>query len=465
MLVTISNDIRLSTNEVPMMLKHDITNDLTLNNPEYINALKRDYSLHGKDKHLRFYQTDGDNLILPRGYGPQLAKKIKEHGVGVHWIDNRLLLPPVEFGSRVKPRAYQVPAINALVERRQGGVSAPCGSGKTIILLEAVARVGQPTLWITHTRELLAQTKERAMEVLDLKEEDIGEISAGKVRVGTKLTLALIQTLSKADLSELVNRFGMVCVDEAHHLPAKMFLSTVGQFPAMYRLWASATPEREDGLTEAIFASGGPIVNTIGRAELPTLTPKLIVLETNFRYESEDYSKLITKLIHDKERNKLVVQTIVREAPGHFNLILSDRKEHLGILHEMISKASPDLKVEILTGDLSKKVRKEIMERVQHREIDVLLATQLAREGLDVSHLDRLFLATPKRAAGAVEQEVGRIMRPCDSKDTPVVFDFWDIGSPMLRAQFWRRRKVYDELGIQWKMPVKKTELIKKTGS
>jgi superfamily II DNA or RNA helicase len=177
------------------------------------------------------------------------------------------------------------------------------------------------------------------------------------------------------------------------------------------------------------------------------------VIETSFNFESEDYSKLITKLTLNEERNKLIIQTIVQESPGHFNLILSDRKEHLSILYKMITRAAPNLKVEILTGDLSKKVRTEIMERLQRKEVDALLATQLAREGLDVIHLDRLFLATPKRAAGAVEQEAGRIMRPCDGKGTPVIYDFWDIKCPVLRAQFFRRRHVYVKLGIHWKKP------------
>jgi superfamily II DNA or RNA helicase len=453
--VTITNDIRFLMSEIPSQLMKAVTADLTLSNPEYLQALKYGFSTYGKDEYLRLYKVDRDDLVLPRGYGVDLNRRFKEYDIKVHWDNKMLILPSVDFGSKIKLRDYQVPAVEALYEKKQGGIHAPCGSGKTIVLLETLARIKQPALWITHTRELLTQTKKLALQVLDLKEEDVGEISAGKVKIGTKLTLALIQTLSKVDLADIVDKFGTVCIDEAHHLPARMFQSTVSNFPAMYRLWASATPTREDGLTPALFASGGPTVFTIGRAELPTLTPKLTVIETSFAYESEDYSKLITKLILDGERNKLIVQTIVQEAPGHFNLILSDRKEHLSILYKMITLAAPNLRVEILTGDLSKKARTEIMERLQRKEIDALLATQLAREGLDVIHLDRLFLTTPKRAAGVVEQEAGRIMRPCDGKGTPVIYDFWDIKNPVLRAQFWRRCQTYRKLGIHWKKPAK----------
>jgi len=88
------------------------------------------------------------------------------------------------------------------------------------------------------------------------------------------------------------------------------------------------------------------------------------------------------------------------------------------------------------------------MEHVKTRQVDVLLATQLAREGLDVPHLDRLFLVSPKKALAATEQEIGRIRRPCDNKTDAIVFDFWDTGNPVFKSQFWKRRAVYEKLGI-----------------
>jgi len=454
--ITISNDIRLPLNEISSELMKAIKSDLTMDNPEYTQAVKYGYSVFGKEKHLHLYQVDREEFVLPRGYGPDLSQRLQEYHIKVQWDDQRLILPTVEFGSRITLRDYQVPAVEALVKKRQGGVVAGCGSGKTQILLEAIARIKQPTLWICHTHELLNQTKKRALAVLDIDESDIGEIAGGKVSIGSKLTLCLVQTLSKIDISELVGKFGAICIDEAHHMAARTFYHPIGQFPALYRLWASATPERADGLTKMVYASGGPIVHSIDQDDLPTLTPTLNVVETDFSYHSEDYPELISSLVQNKQRNDLIINTIIQVAEGHFSLVLSDRKEHLNTLGKLLAEAAPKLRIEILTGSLSKGSRVKIMERLQRREVDVLLATQLAREGLDVIHLDRLFLVTPKKSPGTIQQELGRVMRPCEGKQTPLVYDFWDTKSPILKTQFWRRREVYEKLGIQWKKPVKK---------
>ena len=162
----------------------------------------------------------------------------------------------------------------------------------------------------------------------------------------------------------------------------------------------------------------------------------------------DDYSTLLTQLTQNECRNRLIVDTIAQHAPGHYSLVLSERVEHLTILQDLLTQVIPSLRTATLTGRMSRQDRREVMARVQDREIDVLFATQLAREGLDIVHLDQLFMTCPKRAAAAVEQECGRVMRPAEGKTGAAVWDFWDSGNPMLRGQFWRRRDVYRRLGM-----------------
>jgi len=91
------------------------------------------------------------------------------------------------------------------------------------------------------------------------------------------------------------------------------------------------------------------------------------------------------------------------------------------------------------------------MAQAKVGEVDILLSTQLSREGLDLPRLNRLFMTCPKRAAGATQQEIGRVMRPCEGKQDAIVFDFVDFNSPILRAQYWRRQDVYRRLGMDIK--------------
>ncbi len=446
--IKVNSNIELDPAELPGFLMQKIKEDMTLPNPAFVNAERLGFWTGGMDREIMLYRYSGDNLILPRGYGPELVKLPRERGIPFKLEDRRLTLPPVNFNSRIKLRDYQEPAVKALVKMRQGGIAAPCGSGKTEMLLEAMARIGQPSLWICHTYELLNQTLERACIAFDMEPGAIGIIADGKVTVGKKLTLALIQTLHKADLEELTGRFGAISIDEAHHLAAQTFFETVNSFPALYRLWASATPERQDGLTGMVFAAGGPIVYDIGNEDLPTITPKLVVVETDYNGHDENYTRLVTDVISNERRNRLIVSTLAKEAQGNYSLVLSDRIAHLHTLEGMIKEKLPGLTVEVLTAKKSAKERERIMEAAKAGQVDILLATQLAREGLDFPHLNRLFLCTPKRAAGAVQQEVGRIMRPAPDKQDAVVYDFWDSCSPFLKAQFWRRRDVYRKLGM-----------------
>jgi hypothetical protein len=344
----------------------------------------------------------------------------------------------------------KLPAVEALLRHEQGGVCAPCGSGKTVMGLAAIAQARQPALWVTHTKELAQQTISRAVDVFGLERDEIGYIGSGKFTIGTRLTVALVQTLAKRDLSEILDKFGCVVVDEAHHMAARSFYDTVGQFPARYRFWLSATPERSDGLTPMIVACGGDIVHNIPRAQVPTITPSLVVVETKYDYQHDNYTTLMSNLTNNYPRNELIAKIIAKHAKGHYSLVLSDRLDHLRRLKAMLRDKLPDMTIEFLHGGLPKKQREEVMERARNKQTDILLATNLAREGLDLPHLDRLFLTTPKRSASTVQQECGRVMRPCEGKTDAVVFDFRDARNGMLDWQFNKRCQVCQKLGMQW---------------
>lgn len=454
-LVKISNQIEITSNTLPKKLQQIIKADLTLDNPAYIQAEKMDkYSGH-LERYIYLYQQEGMLLILPRGYIYNLIKILRAAGQEFQIDDQRLTLPPVDFHSKIKLRDYQVPAARELYRMGNGGLVAPCGSGKTEIMLAVMAALKQPSLWVTHTKELLEQVIERALNCFEgMGREDVGAIASGQVSIGVKLTVSLVQTLSKIDLEPILDKFGAIFIDEGHHIAAQSFLIPLSQFPAKYRIWCSATPDREDGLTQMVLSGGGPVLYSINQADLPTLTPKIRIIETAYSgyVDVEDYAGMMGALIRDSDRNQLIVDTITREAIGHYSLVLSDRIEHLDILKTMLEDRLPEMAIEVLTGQLPKKERTTIMERARARGIDILLATKLAQEGLDLPHLDRLFLASPKKAGAATEQEVGRICRPCDHKQDSVIYDFWDTGHPVFKAQFWRRKAVYEKLGIDVNM-------------
>ena len=103
----------------------------------------------------------------------------------------------------------------------------------------------------------------------------------------------------------------------------------------------------------------------------------------------------------------------------------------------------------VLTGEVKRAVRKELLDRARAGELAVIVATSLADEGLDLPRLSRVFLAYPGRARGRTVQRLGRLMRPHAEKTDAALFDFVDRKVPLLRRHHLERRKLYAEvLGV-----------------
>ncbi|WAH39524.1 DEAD/DEAH box helicase [Alicyclobacillus dauci] len=447
--ITVTNELSIPLSDVPANVRQQIIDDLTLDNPPYQTALRMGYSTYGIEPTIQLYRAEAGSLYMPRGYIIRLRQLLDQSSTPYSVDDKRLWLPKVHMESSIELRPYQVPAVDALVRHQQGGVVAGCGSGKTICGLEAAVRTQQPILWLTHTEDLFRQVIERAVAVLDIKEDEIGRLGGGKWKVGERLTIGMVQTLAKRDLPDITDKFGCIVIDEAHRVPSDTFWRVVNEFPAAYRLWLSATPTRSDGLTDALFYGAGHIVHEVPRDAVPTVTPALVVIKTDYNTTYDNFSTQISNLIQNKARNQLIVDTIKQNAKGHFSLVLSDRLDHLKWLRSMLVNAIPDMTIEILHGKLNKRERVELLERIRNKQVDIVLATQVAREGLDIPHLDRLYLVCPKKAEGATEQEIGRIMRPCEGKNDAIVYDFLDIKNPRLQAQFNKRCAVYAKLKIR----------------
>ncbi|RIV17905.1 DEAD/DEAH box helicase [Alicyclobacillaceae bacterium I2511] len=430
--------------------------ELTFDNPVYQRALKMGYQARSLEPTINLWEIRGSELILPRGYGKRFQSIIRD--LGKNFKDHRMDLSSVEFQSKISLRPYQQKAVQRLIEQKQGGYVAPCGSGKTIVGLETVALAGQPALVIVHTKELAHQWRDQAITYLGLSQNEIGMVGDGKMTVGGRLTIGLVQTLAKVDLNALRGKFGLVLLDEAHHVPAKTFHKVFGAFPARYRLWLSATPGRADGLESMLYAVGGPILYAAKQKDTPIVYPCVIVSETQATPTIADYAGTLTSLVKDKDRNRLIVETIGRYAKRHYTLVLSDRVVHLNTLLRMIRESLPGMKVEVLHGQLSKRERETVMARMQAKEIDILVATiQLAKEGLDLPHLDRVALATPIRSDSTVKQVLGRVMRPVKGGKSPLVLDFWDRECVLVRSQFLARQKTYRSLHAKIYFNEKKT--------
>jgi superfamily II DNA or RNA helicase len=477
--ITIDNKIRIqlppdAKSRWPGLMEQ-LRKDMVLDNPAYQEALKYDRSTRGIPARIALWEFDQDArvLSLPRGYAGQLIRFLKQHDIAYQLNDARVTLPPVSFNLKISLRSYQKPAVEALLKATQGTLQAPAGSGKTQMGLEVIARLKQPALWLTHTKDLARQAADRAAQVLGIPREEVGMLGAGREKIGPRLTVGIVQKMVQMDLASVAGSFGTVIIDEVHHSPASTWAAVVSQLPAKYRYGVTATFERADGLEVITDRVIGPTLYVIGRGQVEAaggmVIPELQVIRTSCesktweRYEQRatlykengwkppaiPFGDILSEILRNPERNRLIIDTLARECPGHCSLVLSERVSHCEELAAWLKSLRPDLRAEVIHGRLSKGKRQEILAAMSAGELDVLFAVDIAKEGLDIPRLDRLFLVAGGRNEAEVEQKVGRIQRPYPGKKEAVVFDFVDEKIGVLRAQHWARRKVYRKLGIR----------------
>ena len=341
---------------------------------------------------------------------------------------------------------------------------SPCRSGKTQMGIALAAMLRRKTLWITHTQDLLNQSYERAAQYFP--EETLGRISAGKVQIGSHMTFATVQTLCKVDLAQYRYCWDVVIVDECHRLAGTptqvtMFYKVMSGLAARHKYGLSATVRRSDGLIATTFAVLGPIVHQVPdeAATGKTVPVRILKRDTGIKASiccldtdgTLVYSKLIGYLTNSKERNGQIVQDLVANR-NHYNLVLSDRLDHL---RELLSELPGELRAQAAMTDggrhskRTKAERAQAIEDMRSGKKHILFATfGLAKEGLDIPRLDRLYMAVPKKDYTVVTQSIGRIARTAEGKGEAVCYDYVD-SIAFCENQWKRRRAHYRKAGCK----------------
>ncbi len=449
--VDIKLDNRLCiTGELLDSVFWEIKNRFTFENPAYLDAERRGYSTWNKPRYITGYEMAGDSIILPRGVTRQVLGIMKKEGLAYRIDDFRRILPPVELVFRGELRGFQQAALDAVLARQFGTLSAPTGSGKTVIALAVIAARKQPTLVVVHTKELVNQWLDRIETFLGIPRREIGIIGGGEKRLGKELTVGIVNSIYPT-AHEINEYIGHIVVDECHHIPSRTFTQAVSAFDSKFMLGLSATPWRRDKLTRLIYWHLGDRVHEIGQGALQesgdVLRAEVIVRETDYISTwdaSVHYARMLSELTRDYERNRQIVGDVIEEARQGQGicLVLTDRKAHCEELAAILDEHG--IHVEVLTADLARKKREDVVERVNAGAVPVLVATgQLIGEGFDCRELSTLFLATPIKFNGRLVQYLGRVLRPAPGKEKARVYDYVDSNIGVLVNSARVRQQVY----------------------
>lgn len=440
------------TKEVEKWIKHNLTFD----NPEYMARQRMGLSTWRITPELRLYEQRGFKYIVPYGCLRSLAPMIKGTTEQL-FKDNGTL----RYGAEIELYDYQAKAVESMASQFYGILQAPAGSGKTQIGIALINKLGKKALWLTHTKDLLTQSYDRAKRYIP--EGLLGTITEGKVNIGLGITFATVQTMVNLDLPQYKNEWDVIIVDECHRVSASassltMFQKVLNNLSAKHKYGLSATVHRADGLIACTFALLGNIIYTIDEEETKDKIMRVGIKPTETGISLPDsvfgfdgkiiYAKMLNYLAENTKRNEQIVLDIIAEKE-HSCLILSDRLEHL---KELMSLLPGDMKAKavFISGKSKAKERDKAMEDMRAGDMKYLFATySLAKEGLDIPRLDRLFLVTPQKDYAVVTQSIGRIARTFEGKDEPIAYDYVD-DEPYLVKSYKKRCTTYRKNKCYW---------------
>jgi len=454
-LIHVDNAIRIFEADLPLEAVQAIEADLTLPNPkwEQVETYSRSRRRNFQPEFIRYYKRKSGVLLMPRGYIHTLRSRLKDAPCTI--VDKTRLLPSVHFSFKTHLHPYQISAVKDVIGRRFGVLEAPPGAGKTVMALAVIAQRKQPALVIVHTKELMYQWHKRSYEFLGIPLDEIGLIGDGNSQIGDRLTIAIINSLYKV-IDDVKPVIGHLVVDECHHTPARTFTEAVSLFDSTFMLGLSATPYRRDKLTKIIYFYLGDRAHQIHSHELQAIEKimraKLILRHTNCAYyfDADEYQYMISALVNDGKRNKLIVEDVVNRVftpESGIALVISDRVAHCEDLFNAITGRG--VKACLLTGSVQVKERARIVEELNRNQAQVLVATaQLIGEGFDLKQLSSIFLATPIKFTGRVKQYIGRILRVTEGKEDAFIFDYLDTNG-MLKNSFASRMSAYYDLGVK----------------
>ncbi len=450
-------------------------------NPEFYKKQSMRYSTWGTPRIIDCHQEVDGYSRLPRGCYDELLMITSDLGVKTELNDEREHGNAIDVVFKGVLRENQSIAAEALLQKGGGILCGTTAFGKTVTALFLIAQHRVNTLILVGSVPLMQQWKEKVDQFLDIREELIpqekargrkkirhivGQLGGSRKEINNVIDIAVFQSVVTGDqVSDIVSKYGLVIVDECHHVAAVSFERVMNAVRARHVYGLSATPVRQDGKHPIVFMQCGPIRyrdNAKQQAEERNIPHLLMPRFTSYRIPSDwgngidRIQDIFTDLSLSEARNRQIVRDVCEAAEsGRKILVLTDRKEHVECLaYEMRKSLSY---VVTLTGSGTNKAKKVKLDSVSHSAAGdplIIVATgKYIGEGFDAPFLDTLFLVMPFSWKGTLAQYAGRLHRMCDGKESVQIYDYVDMRVSVLERMYGKRLKGYRELGYRIGVP------------
>jgi hypothetical protein len=306
----------------------------SLHNPEFYEKERLRFSTWNTPRLVRCYRETIDRLLLPRGLREKATKLVGEAGSRLVIAEGNDDTTEIEVSLRAELSAAQQTASDDLASHDLGLLVAPPGSGKTVVGCSLIAHHQRPTLVIVDRKPLVEQWRDRLLTHLTLDRKQVGQLGGGRSKATGVVDIAMVQSLARRqDVADITAGYGLVIVDECHHVPAVTFERVVRELNVRRWLGLTATPYRRDGLQALMAMHCGPVRHTM--TALPSSALRaldLIVHETDYKTaeETQHIQTTFRGLVEDSARTARICADIVSASRrGRNCLVLTRWTEHL----------------------------------------------------------------------------------------------------------------------------------------
>lgn len=364
----------------------------------------------------------------------------------------------------------------------------PCRSGKTITATAITAAKGRKTAWIVPSKEILAQTmatiqkwvhteEDTELHVTKVHSKHIDCSGAVVVMMAPTLT-SMIRRLGLKETRSLLDAesFGMFVGDEAHHFVAQGYSAIPRLFNTKYRLFMTATPARNDGLTKQLAYIMGP---TAFRGTPRTdFSDVVAITYTGLKDELApssddglDYAKSV-EAIHKNEDMMGIAAGLAAGAVLHGHTVLLYTLRAAGVVDKLAARVAsmlegediathddqlpPSLagsKVPVVSGVVAS-TKADERELARYSRV-IVCTTSMFGEGTDIPWASCIVLVGGNRSEPRSEQNLERHATMWPNKPRPILFDMtvvWLDSYSFKSAQKNRIKKLYDtrELPVRY---------------
>jgi len=333
---------------------------------------------------------------------------------------------------------HQLGAICTALSKRRGIIMAPTGSGKTEIFLAMLNMLESPSLILFNRQQLTQQTTARAKE----RGLDVGIVQGSNVEE-KNITMATIQSIHKI---ENIKKYKNLILDECHNVASKQYqkILKLSHWERVYGFSATpVNPHKMDLKSAKIIANIGPVIFNTGTKDLMEkgiiARPKIFMVPINMPDDIEDFSYREAEaagIIYNKHRNKIIANIAERhrsEGVLILNKYIDQGKE--------IQKLIPD--APFIWHEIVVKERLEIVKKFDDRKIDILIASRILDEGINIKNFKVLIIASAGISFVKTIQRLGRGLRVTEDKKSITVYDFLDNTNHRLLKHSKFRIKTY----------------------